>query len=174
MNQVQIAFEFWQEAFQRFEKGIEKGIGIFVFALIEAAKQFWFLYWPYIIAFFLVVIAGVILQILMLRSGGRSRLSSGFNRLVGSLTYMFFFCLQLVVSYWICGTDVIDEKWFALFGTLAYPVTGYFYEQSDFGIINLNNQPKYIPLFFSIILFCRQTNISLFSIADPSFKIYFA
>lgn len=170
MNQAQITFEFWQEAFQ----GFEKGIGISVFALIEAAKQFWFLYWPYIIAFFLVVIAGVILQILILRSGGRSRLSPDFNRLVGSLTYMFFFCLQLVVSYWICGTDVIDEKWFALFGTLAYPVTGYFYKQSDFGIINLNNQLKYIPLFFSIILFCKQANTSLFSVTDPSFKIYFA
>lgn len=83
-------------------------------------------YWPYVIGLVVFMIAGVILQILMLRGGGHSKLSPGFNRLVGSLTYSMFFLIMLLISYWIFGTRVIDEVWFTLFGILSFPATGFF------------------------------------------------
>lgn len=83
-------------------------------------------FWPYIIIALIIILAGVILQILMLRSGGRRTLSPGFNRLVGSLTYLLFFGLMFIIAYWILGTQVIDKMWLAIFGALAFPATGLF------------------------------------------------
>jgi hypothetical protein len=83
-------------------------------------------HWPYVVGFFIFVIAGVILQIIMLRSGGHSKLPAFFNRLVGSLIYSIFFLIQLSISYWIFGTRVVDEIWFTLFGIISFPITGFF------------------------------------------------
>jgi len=89
-------------------------------------KLWWPLLWPYAIGFSVFVIAGMILQTLMLRSGGRSRLSPDFNRMVGSLFYGIFFVLQLIIAYLIWGPQVIDEIWFAAFGAISVPLTWIF------------------------------------------------
>lgn len=88
--------------------------------LLLFAKQLLMTYWPYILAFFVIVIAGVILQIIMLKSGTHNKLSAGFNRLVGSLTWSALFLMYLSISYWIFGTQVIDKLWFTLFGSLSF------------------------------------------------------
>jgi hypothetical protein len=62
----------------------------------------------------------------MLRSGKRNKLSPWFNRMVGSLTYSLFFALFIVIFYLILGNQVIDEIWFALFGAISFPLTGWF------------------------------------------------
>ncbi len=90
------------------------------------AKQIFFMYWPYIIGFFVIVIAGVILQIFMLKSGGRSKLSAGFNSMVGSLTYSLFCLIYFSICYWIFGTQVVDDVWFAVIGAISFPSTGWF------------------------------------------------
>jgi len=90
------------------------------------AKEQFIIHWPYIIGFFVFIIAGVILQIIMLRSGGDSKLPAFFNRLVGSFTYSIFFLIQLSISYWVFGAQVIDDVWFTLFGIISFPVTGFF------------------------------------------------
>jgi hypothetical protein len=89
-------------------------------------KQIFLVYWPYIIGFLVIVVAGVILQIFMLRSGGRSKLSAGFNSMVGSLTYSLFFLIYFGVCYWIFGTQVVDDIWFAVIGTISFPSAGCF------------------------------------------------
>ncbi len=88
--------------------------------------------WPYLLIFFAIILSGVIFQIIMLRGGTRNRLSPGFNRLIGSLTYLFFFCLMLTLSYLIWGTLVIDEIWFIIFGLISYPVTKLFLRKIGF------------------------------------------
>ena len=66
----------------------------------------WTDFWPFIVGFFLVIIAGVILQILMLRCDKRNKLSANFNRLVGSL-YIVILVLITTIVYLIFGTRVI-------------------------------------------------------------------
>ncbi len=90
---------------------------------IPIVKTLWLTYWPYIIGFFVFVIAGVVIQILMLRSGHRNKLSAGFNSLVGSLTYSLFFLIQLLICYLIFGAQVIDDIWFTTFGAISFPAT---------------------------------------------------
>ncbi|MDP1884219.1 MAG: hypothetical protein Q8L10_02520 [Candidatus Moranbacteria bacterium] len=104
----------------------DEAIKSMVFQLIVVIKEQLIAHWPYVIIFFALIIAGVILQILMLSGGGQSKLSVGFNRLIGSLTYSIFFMIILSISYWIFGVQVIDDIWFAIFGILSYPATGYF------------------------------------------------
>lgn len=77
--------------------------------LWSLAIQVFSMYWLYIIGFLTFVIAGVILQIFMLKSGGHSKLSAGFNSLVGSLTYSIFFLIYFSICYWIFGTQVVDD-----------------------------------------------------------------
>ena len=96
------------------------------------AKQMFFMYWLYIVGFLIIVIAGVILQIFMLKSGGHSKLSAGFNSLVGSLTYSIFFLIYFGICYWIFGTQVVDDVWFAVFGTMSFPSTGFFLKSIGF------------------------------------------
>jgi len=105
---------------------LDKSINIIVFSVVDAAKQFWFSYWLYIILFLVALIICMILQILMLRGDRHSKLPGWFNSLVGSLTYSFFFILMVSVSYSIWGPSVIDDSWFVLFGTSAYPMTKLF------------------------------------------------
>lgn len=83
-------------------------------------------HWLGICIFFGVIIVGVILQIAMLRSGGHSKLSAGFNSLVGSITYSIFFLIYFGVGYLIFGVRAIDEIWLTVFGLLAFPSTGFF------------------------------------------------
>jgi hypothetical protein len=96
------------------------------------AKQMFFIYWPYMIGFLVIVIAGVTLQIFMLKSGGHSKLSAGFNSLVGSLTYSVFFLIYFGICYWIFGTQVVDDIWFAVFGAMSFPSTGFFLKSIGF------------------------------------------
>lgn len=98
----------------------------FVLGIWEAIKTICLAFWPYIILFIVIIIAGIILQILMLRSGRRNRLPPGFNRLVGSLTYFLYFGLIFIIAYWVFGTRIIDELWLAIFGAIAFPATGLF------------------------------------------------
>jgi len=98
----------------------------YISAFSTVAKHIWLQYWPYVIIFIIIIIAGIILQILMLRSGRHNRLSPGFNRLVGSLTYFFFFGLLFIITYWTFGAQIVDELWLAIFGAIAFPVTGIF------------------------------------------------
>ena len=88
-------------------------------------KHLFFIYWPYIVGLAVLIIAGVILQIIMLKSGSRSKLSASFNSMVGSFTYSIFFLIYFLLSYWIFGTQVVDEIWFTVFGALAFPSTWY-------------------------------------------------
>jgi len=105
---------------------IDQTIRLTVFQLYFFAKEQLITHWLYVAGFFAFIIAGVILQIIMLRGGGHSKLSPGFNRLVGSLTYLMFFLIMLLISYWLFGTRVIDEVWIILFGILSFPATGFF------------------------------------------------
>ena len=90
------------------------------------AKEQFMAHWPYVVGFFVFIVAGVILQIIMLRSGRHNKLSAGFNSLVGSLTYLMFFLILFLISYLIFGTQVVDDIWFAIFGALSFPATGFF------------------------------------------------
>jgi hypothetical protein len=105
---------------------LEQMIHSMISGLWYIAKHIFTLYWPYIIGFFVIVVAGIILQIIMLKSGSRSKLSSGFNSMVGSFIYSIFFLIYFLISYWIFGTQVVDEIWFTVFGSLSFPSTWYF------------------------------------------------
>lgn len=105
---------------------LEQMIHSMLSGLWSIVKHIFILYWPYIIGFFVIVVAGIILQIIMLKSGSRSKLSAGFNSMVGSFTYSIFFLIYFLLSYWIFGTQVVDEIWFTVFGALAFPSTWYF------------------------------------------------
>lgn len=105
---------------------LDQIIRLIVFQLYSTVKEQLITYWPYAIGFVVFIIAGIILQIIMLRGGGHSKLSPGFNRLVGGLIYSIFFLIMLLISFWIFGTRVIDEVWFTLFGILSFPATGFF------------------------------------------------
>jgi len=103
---------------------------IFDYAIRSFISDFWVaikdllvIYWPYIVGFLVFVIAGIVIQILMLRSGHRNKLSAGFNSLVGSLTYSLFFLIQFLICYWIFGSQVIDDIWFTTFGAISFPAT---------------------------------------------------
>jgi len=102
---------------------LDKAIKSEFYSDIPIVKTLWLTYWPYIIGFFIFVIAGVVIQILMLRSGHHNKLSAGFNSLVGSLTYSLFFLIQLLICYLIFGAQVIDDLWFAIFGAISFPAT---------------------------------------------------
>lgn len=82
-------------------------------------------YWPYITGFIVFVVAGVILQIIMLKSGRKNKLSGGFNSMVGSFTYSIFFFIYFLLSYWLCGVQIVDEIWFTVFGAAAFVSTWY-------------------------------------------------
>lgn len=97
-----------------------------VSTLISFVREQLITHWPYVVIFFSIIIAGVILQIIMLRSGRHSKLPAGFNSLVGSLVCLIFFLILLTIGYWLFGTQVIDEIWFAIFGVVAFPITGLF------------------------------------------------
>ncbi len=105
---------------------LDQAIRTLVSDLWSLAKQMFFIYWPYIIGFLIFVIAGVILQIFMLKSGGHSKLSAGFNSMVGSLTYSLFFLIYFGICYWIFGTQVVDDIWFTVIGAISFPSTGFF------------------------------------------------
>ncbi len=111
------------DAFRQLPEEVAKIAASIVIAIV---KQLWFYFWPVIIAFLFIIISGIILQSLMLRSGGHSRLSSGFNRLAGSTVYSVFLILITAVAYQILGSEVIDESWIALFGLISFPLTGLF------------------------------------------------
>lgn len=102
---------------------LDQGIRIAVSIVLSFAKQLLIAYWPYMVGFFVIVMAGVVLQIIMLKSGTHNKLSGSFNRLIGSLTWSAFFLMYLSVGYWIFGTQVIDKLWFTLFGSLSFPST---------------------------------------------------
>lgn len=89
-------------------------------------KQIFIIYWPYIVGFVVIVISGIILQIIMLRSGSRNKLSSGFNSMVGSLIYALFCLFYFAIFYWIFGPQVIDEIWFTAFGGISFLSTWLF------------------------------------------------
>lgn len=118
--------DIFQQAFQGFEKGIELVIEAFVFALVGAVKYMWQLYWLYITIFFVVLIAGMITQILMLRGGRHNKLSAGFNSLVGGVFYLIFLVLITAVAYLIFGYEVIDKEWIGLFGVMAFGINWLF------------------------------------------------
>lgn len=94
--------------------------------ILELLKTFFILHWRYILLFLVFIIAGVLLQIRMLRSGRHNKLPAWFNRLVGSVTYFLFFSVMTTIAFWIFGEQVIDKGWFAIFNLLAYPMTGFF------------------------------------------------
>lgn len=52
----------------------------------------------------------------MLKSGNHNKLSASFNSMVGSFTYSIFFLIYFLLSYWVFGTQVIDEIWLIVFG----------------------------------------------------------
>ena len=111
---------------------LDQMIRIVVSDIWSLSKQLFLAHWPYVIGFLVIIIAGVILQIMMLKSGGHSKLSAGFNSLVGSLTYSIFFLIYFLICYLIFGTQVVDDIWFALFGTLSFPSTWLFLKSIGF------------------------------------------
>jgi len=111
------------DAFRQLPEEVAKFVALMVIAVV---KQLWFYFWPVIVALLLIIVAGVILQILMLRTGGHTRLSPGFNRLAGSTFYSVFLVLITAVAYQIWGSEVVDETWISLFGLISFPLTGFF------------------------------------------------
>lgn len=98
----------------------------FINGIWLGVKTMWVNWWPFIVVFFVVVIIGIVLQILMLRNSGHNKLSPGFNRLVGSLTYTIIFILIITIAYLIWGPKIIDEIWFVIFGAMAFLSTHIF------------------------------------------------
>jgi len=109
-----------------FKSILDQAIRIAIADLWFIFKQIFIIYWPYIVGFFVVIISGIILQIIMLRSGSRSKLSSGFNSMVGGLTYVLFCLFYFAISYWIFGSQVVDEIWFTAFGGISFLSTWLF------------------------------------------------
>lgn len=109
-----------------FQQAQDETTRLLASVFISIAKQISLTYWPWIAGFLTLVFAGVIVQIIMLRGGGHSKLSPWFNRLAGSVFYGIFFSLELAISYFIWGYGVFDEIWFAVFGLISFPVTKLF------------------------------------------------
>jgi hypothetical protein len=86
----------------------------------------WMAFRWYIIAFVVIVIGCMAWQMILFRSGSKKGLSSDFNKMIGSLFFGIFFLLQLGVSYWIWGSQVIDDIWFAIFSATSFAFTGIF------------------------------------------------
>jgi len=103
-----------------------------ILGILEAIKIIWLKFWPYIIIFILIVIAGVIIQIIRIKKDRIKKLSPGFNSLVGSLTYSLSFGLLFIITYFIIGTRVLDEIWFIIFGAISFPLTGWFLRKIGF------------------------------------------
>lgn len=89
-------------------------------------KTHWSSLWPYVFGFAVFILGGMILQIIMLRSGNHNKLSAGFNSMVGSLFWLIFFVLLLGIAYLGFGSQVIDEIWFGLLSLIAFVLTGVF------------------------------------------------
>lgn len=100
--------------------------------ILIVLKTFWILYWKYILIFLAFVIAGIVIQIKMLRRGRHNKLPTWFNILVGSLTYWLFFSLMTAIAYWIFGDKIIDDYWFTIFNLLAYPMVKLFLKAIGF------------------------------------------
>jgi len=105
---------------------LDQAIRIAIADLWFIFKEIFITHWPYIVGFIIIVISGVILQIIMLKSGSRSKLSSGFNSMVGSLAYTLFCLIYFAIAYLIFGSQVVDSIWLTVFGALAFPSTWYF------------------------------------------------
>ncbi len=90
------------------------------------AKTYWPSLWPYVVGFAVFILGGMILQIIMLRSGSHNKLSAGFNSMVGSLFWLIFFVLLLGIAYLSFGFQVIDEIWFGLLSLIAFILAGTF------------------------------------------------
>ena len=83
--------------------------------------------WPFLFGGFVVIVGGIILQIVMMRScGHRNRLPSGFNALVGSLIRLLIFGILVYLAYLIWGVQVIDELWLTIIGIIAFTGTSLF------------------------------------------------
>ena len=109
------------------EQGVKDAFVFWLHTLWSIAKVVWIQFWPYILVACFVIVAGVILQIIMIRIGGHEmRLPSAFNVFVGSLTNLVFFFLLLLLAYLLLGTDVIDGDWFAVIEAIAFPATWLF------------------------------------------------
>ncbi len=80
-------------------------------------------HWKIIVIFFVSVLVAVIFQILLLRGGGHSKLSPGFNRLVGGVTFAIVFALVDFVANFIFGSRITNIFWFAGFGIIAFLLT---------------------------------------------------
>ncbi|MCC7356754.1 MAG: hypothetical protein IT410_04065 [Candidatus Doudnabacteria bacterium] len=89
-------------------------------------KTSWSSLWPYVLGLAVLILGGIILQIIMLRSGSHNKLSAGFNSLVGSLFWFIFFAILLGIAYVVFGPQVIDEIWFGLLSMIAFFLAGGF------------------------------------------------
>jgi len=94
--------------------------------ILDLLKKFFLLYWRYILLFLVFIIAGVLLQIRILRNGRHNKLPAWFNRLVGSVTYSLFFALMTAIAYWLFGPQILDKGWFMIFNLISYPMTKFF------------------------------------------------
>jgi hypothetical protein len=88
--------------------------------------MWWLAFKWYIIVFAIIIVGGMIWQAILFRSGTRKGLSSNFNKTVGGLFFAIFFLLQLGICYWIWGSQIIDDTWFAILGITSFPLTGAF------------------------------------------------
>jgi uncharacterized membrane protein len=89
-------------------------------------KTNWPSLWPYVMGFAVFILGGIILQIIMLRSGSHNKFSAGFNSMVGSLVWLIFFVVLLGLAYLGFGSQVIDEIWFGLLSLIAFILAGTF------------------------------------------------
>ena len=92
----------------------------------QMIKTHWPSLWPYVVGFAVFILGGMVLQIIILRSGSRNKLSAGFNSMVGSLFWLIFFVLLLGIAYLSFGSQVIDEIWFGLLSLIAFILAGTF------------------------------------------------
>ncbi len=90
-----------------FDEGFGWGINLVVSTVVNVVKNFLFSNWRYILLFFAVLGAGMILQILMLREGRHNKLPAWFNSLVGSVFYFIFLVLIKQLPRCLTGLDSI-------------------------------------------------------------------
>ncbi len=92
--------------------------------LRDIVVSLWPNHWKIIVIILVFILVGIISQILLLRGGGHSKLSPGFNRFVGFIAYLCILYFLASILSLILGSRITSGLWFLGFGAIiAYPLT---------------------------------------------------
>ena len=86
----------------------------------------------YLLGLLILVIGGILVQVFMKRTNPNYSLSSGFNKMVGSLIYSIFSILITFIAYSVLGSQVIDTVWLGIIGAISFVLTGAFLRLTGF------------------------------------------